>query len=289
MSAIGTCYPVWLRRLREAGIDAAGFELDLMLEEGLSLSKAQRLSHPEQEIGPENIAQIQQWISRREQGEPLQYLLGWWEFYGRRFSVGPGVLIPRADTEILVEQALKELEHVPAPRIADLCAGSGCVGLTIACERPTAQVSLLELSPDAFDYCARNVKALAPGCRLIRADVLRTTAGLTGLDAVLSNPPYIPTSVIHSLAEEVKLHEPLMALDGKEDGLWFYREIVRKGPEYLKRGGRLFFEIGYDQGEAVRSLMEEAGFTEVTVKKDLAGLDRVVFGRYYILDDSVSK
>lgn len=278
MSAIGTCYPVWLRRLREAGIDAAGFELNLMLEEGLSLSKAQRLSHPEQEIGPENIAQIQQWISRREQGEPLQYLLGWWEFYGRRFSVGPGVLIPRADTEILVEQALKELEHVPAPRIADLCAGSGCVGLTIACERPTAQVSLLELSPDAFDYCARNVKALAPGCRLIRADVLRTTAGLTSLDAVLSNPPYIPSGDLPGLQKEVQ-KEPRLALDGAEDGLRFYREIPLLWKEALAPGGLIAFEIGFDQATAVVSFLERAGFCHIRTVKDYGGNDRVVLGR----------
>ena len=278
MSAIGTCYPVWLRRLREAGIDAAGFELDLMLEEGLSLSKAQRLSHPEQEIGPENIAQIQQWISRREQGEPLQYLLGWWEFYGRRFSVGPGVLIPRADTEILVEQALKELEPVPAPRIADLCAGSGCVGLTIACERPTAQVSLLELSPDAFDYCARNVKALAPGCRLIRTDVLRTTAGLTGLDAVLSNPPYIPSGDLPGLQKEVQ-KEPRLALDGAEDGLRFYREIPLLWKEALAPGGLIAFEIGFDQATAVVSFLERAGFCHIRTVKDYGGNDRVVLGR----------
>lgn len=278
MSAIGTCYPVWLRRLREAGIDAAGFELDLMLEEGLSLSKAQRLSHPEQEIGPENIAQIQQWISRREQGEPLQYLLGWWEFYGRRFSVGPGVLIPRADTEILVEQALKELKHVPAPRIADLCAGSGCVGLTIACERPTAQVSLLELSPDAFEYCAGNVKALAPGCRLIRADVLRTTAGLTGLDAVLSNPPYIPSGDLPGLQKEVQ-KEPRLALDGAEDGLRFYREIPLLWKEALAPGGLIAFEIGFDQATAVVSFLERAGFCHIRTVKDYGGNDRVVLGR----------
>ena len=249
-----------------------------MLEEGLSLSKAQRLSHPEQEIGPENIAQIQQWISRREQGEPLQYLLGWWEFYGRRFSVGPGVLIPRADTEILVEQALKELEHVPAPRIADLCAGSGCVGLTIACERPTAQVSLLELSPDAFDYCARNVKALAPGCRLIRADVLRTTAGLTSLDAVLSNPPYIPSGDLPGLQKEVQ-KEPRLALDGAEDGLRFYREIPVLWKEALAPGGLIAFEIGFDQATAVVSFLERAGFCHIRTVKDYGGNDRVVLGR----------
>ena len=152
VSTVGTCYPLWLRRLQQAGVAAAGFELDLLLEGSCSISKAQRLAHPEQELCPEKIAQIQSWLSRREAGEPLQYLLGWWEFYGRRFAVGPGVLIPRADTEILVEQALKELANTPSPRIADLCAGSGCVGLTVACERPDAEVALLELSPKAGEY-----------------------------------------------------------------------------------------------------------------------------------------
>lgn len=174
--AVGACYPVWLRRLQQAGIVSAGFELDLMLEEGFAISKAQRLAHPERELTPEEVARMQGWLVRREAGEPLQYLLGWWEFYGRRFAVGPGVLIPRADTETLVEQVLKQLEGVPSPQVADLCAGSGCVGLTIACERPDAEVALVELSPEAGEYCASNIRALAPRCRLIQADVLKSTA-----------------------------------------------------------------------------------------------------------------
>ena len=136
----------------------------------------------------------------------------------------------------------------------------------------------VDISKEALHVAEQNAKALGVAATWLHSNLFERV--MSRYDIIVSNPPYIPTSVIHSLAEEVKLHEPLMALDGKEDGLWFYREIVRKGPEYLKRGGRLFFEIGYDQGEAVRSLMEEAGFTEVTVKKDLAGLDRVVSGAY---------
>ena len=278
VSTVGTCYPLWLRRLQQAGVAAAGFELDLLLEGSCSISKAQRLAHPEQELCPEKIAQIQSWLSRREAGEPLQYLLGWWEFYGRRFAVGPGVLIPRADTEILVEQALKELANTPSPRIADLCAGSGCVGLTVACERPDAEVALLELSPKAGEYCKKNILSLAPLCCFVQADVLKNTAGLANMDAVLSNPPYIPSDDLPELQREVQ-HEPSLALDGADDGLRFYREIPFLWKKVLKPGGLLAFEIGFHQAQAVCALMRSAGFDSVRVVQDYGGNDRVVLGR----------
>ena len=276
--AVGACYPVWLRRLQQAGIVSAGFELDLMLEEGFAISKAQRLAHPERELTPEEVARMQGWLVRREAGEPLQYLLGWWEFYGRRFAVGPGVLIPRADTETLVEQVLKQLEGVPSPQVADLCAGSGCVGLTIACERPDAEVALVELSPEAGEYCASNIRALAPRCRLIQADVLKSTAGLANLDAVLSNPPYIPSGDLSVLQREVQW-EPAMALDGSDDGLRFYREVPLRWRRALKPGGLLAFEVGFDQARSVSALMWDSGFDCIRTVQDYGGNDRVVLGR----------
>ncbi|MDD3193479.1 MAG: peptide chain release factor N(5)-glutamine methyltransferase [Oscillospiraceae bacterium] len=267
--------------MQQAEISAAGFELDLLLEAFVGISKAQRLSYPEQLLGQDEMARIEAALSRREAGEPLQYLLGWWEFYGRRFAVGPGVLIPRADTEILVEQALAELANTPSPKVADLCAGSGCVGITVACERPDAQIVLLELSPQAAAYCNKNSKALAPRCRFLQADVLRTTAGLTGLDAVLSNPPYIPSEGISGLQREVR-QEPAMALDGSADGLRFYRGIPLLWRKALKPGGLLGFEIGFDQGQAVRDLLADAGFSDIRVVKDYSGNDRVVLGRNHM-------
>ena len=275
MSSIKECYLSWTNRLRQAGIEAPGFELDLLLETFCFVSKKDRLLDPERELDQEKLEQMQMVLSRREEGEPLQYLLGWWEFYGRRFSVGPGVFIPRADTERLVEEALKELKSVSSPRIADLCAGSGCIGLTVACERPDAQVSLLELSPQAMDYCKKNRDVLAPRCMVSQADVLKDTAGLEQLDAVLSNPPYIPSAELCTLQREVR-KEPCMALDGSADGLRFYREIPALWKKTIKPGGLLLLEIGFDQAMPVCDLLKEAGFEEIRVAKDYGGNDRVI-------------
>lgn len=278
MNTVKDFYLVWLGCLRQAGIEAPGFELDLLLETFCAVSQKDRLLYPDRKLTPEQTKQIEQLLSRRIKGEPLQYLLGWWEFYGRRFSVGPGVLIPRPDTEKLVELVLKELEDIPSPRVADLCAGSGCIGLTIACERPDAQVSLLELSPQAADFCKKNREILAPRCSFFQADVLKDTQGLNHLDAVLSNPPYIPSADLPALQQEVQ-REPSMALDGEEDGLRFYREIPVLWKKTLKSGGLLAFEIGFDQAKPVCALLKEAGFEKIRVEKDYGGNDRVVLAR----------
>ena len=275
MSRIKDVYPIWLERLRRAGMDAADFELDLLLEAFCFISKKDRLLYPGRELSAEQIERLERLLSRREEGEPLQYLLGWWEFYGRRFRVGSGVLIPRQDTERLVELALRELEDIPSPQVADLCAGSGCIGLTVACERPDAQVFLLEVSSQAVVYCKENREIWAPHCTLFQTDVLKGTQGLAGLDAVLSNPPYIPSADLSSLQREVR-HEPSMALDGTADGLCFYREIPPLWRDALKPGGLLAFEIGYDQAQAVCALLKEACFEGIRVEKDYGGNDRVV-------------
>lgn len=278
MNGVKDCYSLWLDRLRRAGVESAGFELDLLLETVCSISKKERLLSPKQALTPEQTEQMERLLSRREAGEPLQYLLGWWEFYGRCFRVGPGVLIPRPDTERLVEWALEELERVPSPKVADLCAGSGCIGLTVACERPDAQVFLLEVSPQAAAYCDENRKIWAPGCTLFQTDVLKGTQGLTGLDAVLSNPPYIPSADLSSLGREVK-HEPQLALDGAADGLCFYREIPPLWKDALKPGGLLAFEIGFDQAQAVCALLENADLEKIRVEKDYGGNNRVALAR----------
>lgn len=278
MRGVQDCYFLWLERLRRAGVESAGFELDLLLEAFCSVSKEDRLLHPDRPLSSQQVRRMRELLFRREAGEPLQYLLGWWEFYGRRFRVGPGVLIPRPDTERLVELALEELACVPSPQVADLCAGSGCVGLTIACQRPDAQVFLLEVSPQAAAYCEENKNAWAPRCALLKADVLKGPPQLSQLDAVISNPPYIPSADLSSLQREVK-REPSLALDGAADGLRFYREIPPIWKDALKPGGLLAFEIGFDQGEAVRGLLKAAGFEKVRVEKDYGQNDRVALAR----------
>lgn len=278
MNTIKDCCSLWLERLRRAGVEAAGFELDLLLETFCSVSKENRLLHPDRQLSLEQVQQMRGLLSRREAGEPLQYLLGWWEFYGRRFQVGPGVLIPRPDTERLVELALEALEGVPSPQVADLCAGSGCIGLTVACERPDAQVFLLELSGPAAEYCKKNREIWAPRCTLFLTDVLKGPPLLGRLDAVISNPPYIPSADLPALQREVR-HEPSMALDGAADGLRFYREIPPLWKDALKPGGLLAFEIGFDQAAPVCTLLKVAGFEKIRVERDYGGNDRVVLAQ----------
>ena len=264
--------------LTQSGVESAGFELDLLLEQFAEISRERRLLCPDTTLEEPIRQKLEALISRRAAGEPLQYLLGCWEFFGRPFSVGPGVLIPRSDTEVLIEQALERLSDTPDPKIADLCAGSGCIGITMACERPDAQVTLMELSPQAGAFCQKNIDDLSPRCRLVYGDVLCDTAGLSNLDAVLSNPPYIPTKDLADLQREVQ-QEPAMALDGDTDGLRFYRGITALWKQALRPGGWLIYEIGFDQAQAVCDILIQHGFSQVCAVKDYGGNDRVVCGR----------
>ena len=186
------------------------------------------------------------------------------------------VLIPRQDTETLAEEALKVLK--PGMQVLDLCTGSGCILISLMkmCEGLYGTGS--DISEEALEVARKNACRLEVNATFIRSSLFEHISGR--YDLIVSNPPYIRTSVIQELQEEVRLHDPFIALDGKEDGLYFYREIIKAGGGYLKPGGYLMFEIGYDQGTEVASLMEKHGYRNIMVKKDLAGLDRVVSGMY---------
>jgi release factor glutamine methyltransferase len=195
------------------------------------------------------------------------------------------VLIPRQDTEILVEEASKILAGIPKPQILDMCTGSGCILESLLLMHPDASGIGVDLSEGALAVAARNARDIGVSKRcifvqsdLFRADIFQEKDGQSPsqYDILVSNPPYIRTAEIEELSDEVRLHDPFMALDGKEDGLFFYRNITAQAMQYIKPGGSLFFEIGYDQGEAVKMLLEKAGFSGIRVVKDLAGLDRVV-------------
>ncbi len=213
--------------------------------------------------------------TRRTKGEPLQYLLGEWEFYGLPFVVGPGVLIPRPDTEHLVDAALQFLKSHPRAAVADLCAGSGCVGLAIQKNTPHCQVTLVEKSDEAFAYLQKNASVLAPKAKRVQADIL--AGGFGQYDLIVSNPPYICKGLLPNLQTEV-LYEPKMALDGGEDGLTFYRGIVKHWLPCLQKGGALMVEIGYDQAAAVTALFADAGLTDVKTIQDYGKNDRVIIG-----------
>lgn len=280
-------YQLGQEQLKTAGIEEADLDAWYLLEHVTGIDRTGYFLNCRERLSKEQEEAYREALQKRAAHIPLQQITGVQEFMGLKFRVNEHVLIPRQDTEVLVEEVCKVQR--PGMHVLDMCTGSGCILISLlkyieaegnmrtGSGQPVTGVGV-DISKEALHVAEQNAKALGVAATWLHSNLFERVTGR--YDIIVSNPPYIPTSVIHSLAEEVKLHEPLMALDGKEDGLWFYREIVRKGPEYLKRGGRLFFEIGYDQGEAVRRLMEEAEFTEVTVKKDLAGLDRVVSGAY---------
>lgn len=217
-------------------------------------------------------------LHRLESGEPLQYLLGEWEFYGLPLAVGPGVLIPRADTETVVETCLQVLAPVRDPAIWDLCSGSGAIALALASRRPDARILAAELSEEALPYLRQNIAALAPDrVTAVQTDVLtQLPDGLC--DLIVSNPPYITGADMQTLSPQVR-REPELALYGGEDGLRFYRQLTHSCYDHLRPGGWLIFEIGYDQGESVPALLRQRGFDQVFCRNDLAGVPRCAGGR----------
>ena len=261
-------------RLTEAKVPEAELDARLLLEEVCGTDRNDLLVHGDREIAPEQSERYLDFIHRRQKHEPLQQITGYQEFMGLRFKVTPDVLIPRQDTEILVEEVMRYLHD--GMHILDMCTGSGCILLSLLKYSNDCEGTGCDISEPALKVAEENAKELSLNASFVQSNLFENISGK--YEFIVSNPPYIPTGVIPTLMEEVRDHEPVSALDGREDGLYFYREIVEKAGEYLYPGGMLFFEIGYDQAEKVSSLMREAGYQEVTVCKDLAGLDRVVYG-----------
>lgn len=221
-------------------------------------------------------AELDKLLQKRRENTPIQYLLGKWWFYKGEFFVGDGVLIPRQDTETLVETANKLLKGIKAPTVADLCAGSGCIGISIGCDNPNANVVCVEKYEKAFSFLEKNIQHnKAENVKAIKADVLESAFGK--YDIIVSNPPYITAEDMKTLSDEVK-KEPETALYGGEDGLDFYRAISDKWKSALKENGILAFEVGYGEAEAVSEILLAHGYKNITVKKDLNGIQRVVFG-----------
>lgn len=218
-------------------------------------------------------------VAKRAERIPLQHLTGVQEFMGLEFLVNEHVLVPRQDTEILVEEAegfIKKSQKTL--EILDMCTGSGCIAISLNVRNPKHTYTAVDVSVEALKVAKENAKKQDAELTFIESDMFAEVQGT--YDIIISNPPYIPTKVIEELEEEVKLHDPFGALDGKEDGLYFYRILAKMSPLYLKDGGRIYLEIGHDQSCAVELLLKEQGFTEISTKKDLAGLDRVVSAVY---------
>lgn len=271
-------YEYGQRELNQAGIEDAAVDAWYLLEFTTGISRAMYFLKMQDEMSEEQKEKYQEYIQIRASHIPLQHITGVQEFMGMEFDVNEHVLVPRQDTEVLVENVLKILR--PGMKILDMCTGSGCILISLLKMCQGVLGTGADVSEEALKVAERNNAKLRVEARLIQSDLFENVQGK--YDVIVSNPPYIRTAVIEELKEEVKCHDPFIALDGKEDGLYFYREIVDKSRAFLNSGGKLYFEIGHDQGEDVKRLMEDAGFVDIIVKKDLAGLDRVVFGMYNI-------
>ena len=268
-------------RLKAAGKEAYAFEAELLLEKAAGLNRTALFLRGEENLSEEVLAVYEGYLSEREQGRPTQYILGEWEFMGLPFHVGEGVLIPRGDTEVLVETILEKQQTEDFKFILDIGTGSGCIPVSLGHYGKFEKIMAVDISQKALGYATKNAAENKISIDFYESDLFTNVpAEWKGkLDAIVSNPPYIPKKDIEELMTEVKDFEPMNALDGGEDGLDFYRAIVEQGREWLKDGGWLFFEIGYDQGEDLRKLLKEFGYTEIEIRQDLAGLDRVALGR----------
>ena len=263
--------------LRSRGIVDGEYDAWYLLEFAGHISRAEYLLRRTEEIPEEVNILYEELLQERGKRIPLQHLTGEQEFMGLSFAVNDRVLIPRQDTEQLVEEALKILK--PGARVLDLCTGSGCIAISLKKTRPDLDVAASDLSGQALEIARENAKRLRADIDFVQSDLLEEVSGT--FDMILSNPPYIPTKIIDTLMDEVRFHDPRMALDGGADGLFFYRRIIAESRFHLTRGGWLIFEIGHDQGETVSRMMMEGSYTRVRVIKDLFGLDRVVAGVWH--------
>lgn len=254
------------------GVDEAEFKSLCLVCSLDNIKNSEYELHKEDELPTKRLADC---LWRLKCGEPLQYVLCKWDFYESEFSVGKGVLIPRPETEELVELVINEARKLSNPLIYDLCSGSGCIGISIAKAVKNASVICVEKSMDAMHYLEENVKQ-ANNAKTVCADVLSPEEFIDeSIDIIVSNPPYIKSGDISNLQKEVQF-EPLMALDGGDDGLDFYRQIPKLWYSYLKKNGKIFFEISEEQGKDVSEILTSLGYKDVNVIKDMYGNDRIV-------------
>jgi len=269
---------VWSREwLQKRGVDNARLDAELLLAKALGCDRIRLYIDGEKPLTPEELARFKPLLQRRGQREPVAYILGTREFYGRPFAVGPGVFIPRPETELLVQLAL---EAIPDDaQVLDLCAGSGAVGVTIAAERPKARVDLVEASKEAAAFARKNAEQHAKGrATVYEGDLFAALPSPTRYHAVVSNPPYIALADKPGLAKELD-HEPGLALFSGAEGLEVIRPLVAQAPRWVVPGGLFAIEIDPRQASVVQDLFQRAGFLRVKVQNDLAGLARHVFGR----------
>lgn len=274
--------------LDAAALEEARLDAWLLLEYTADITRAWYYAHMDDALDEETAARYINLCEKRVQRIPLQHLTGQAWFMGYEFYVDERVLIPRQDTEVLVEEALSCMKSLEKPHILDMCTGSGCILLSLLMELSDASGTGVDVSEGALCVARENRKrlGLAERAELIQSDLFsadyfdkNSGKEQQEYDMLISNPPYIRTADIEGLMDEVRLHDPRIALDGMADGLYFYEKITEQAGAHLKPGGWLMYEIGCDQGADVAAIMKKNNFTEIEVKKDLAGLDRVVKGR----------
>ena len=260
------------KRFDEAGVDSPAFEVSILLEDLLGLPKQPEYTAAEKELSSEEEEKIFSAAEKRISAFPLQYIIGSWEFFGRKFFVGEGVLIPRPETELLCETVLKYFSRSMPPKIVDLCSGTGCIAITLAKELSGAAVTAVELHEGAFKFLEKNNEYHEKPVTALKGDAL---VPFGTFDCIVSNPPYITAEEMQELQKEVTF-EPETALFGGSDGLDFYRAIAKNWFDHLTESGLIAFEIGDTQGEAVKNILLENGYKNAVILKDYEGRDRVV-------------
>ena len=272
---IFTAYNNAKKELKEAGIDAFGFEARQIIRHITGYDNSAIMAKYAEQLTPFQQTMYNDVLRRRKERYPLQYILGEWSFYGLDFYVGEGVLVPRADTETLVDYGLEFLKDKENAEVLDLCSGSGCIAVAVAknCE---AKVDAVEKYDTAYGYLEKNIERNKANVTPIKDDVY-TFNPSKKYDLILSNPPYISADEMEIIDEETS-HEPDTALYGGEDGLTFYRFIAKEYKKHLKSGGALGFEVGFKQSEAVKAILSEQGYKNIGTKTDIDGIQRVVFG-----------
>lgn len=275
---------LWLReQLSQMGIEEADLEARELMACAAGLNPQDTIRWKTIACTPESRQNVQALLQRRQQEEPLAYLLGEWDFYGNRFYVTPDVLIPRGDTEWLCDAAVQAAKAIPNPKVLDLCCGSGCIGISIALAVRDAQVTLVDCSPEALAVAQRNAKLygfMQPRLTILRGDALRPDSIEGTFDVVVSNPPYITAQEMSELDRSVDAYEPHLALYGGTDGLDFYRAMAQHPAFQLTDGGQLFAECGWKQGQQAADLFSAAGWKNVHLRCDLAGIPRIICAEY---------
>ena len=278
---IGRTWRLLRDRLADAGFETAALDARLLVRHALGLDETGLIASEAETFPPDKTAELESLALRRLAGEPVARIRGAQEFYGLSFGLNAGTLIPRPETEMLVDFGLEALKSNPAPRILDLGTGTGCIVLALLANLPEARGTGVDIAPEAIAQARANAATLGFADRFEarQGDWFAQTES-ESFDLIVSNPPYIASAVIETLDTGVKSFDPRAALDGGTDGLDPYRVIARQAPECLASNGVLALEIGFEQGHMVDTLLREAGFDTVSVAKDLAGHDRMVTARW---------